>query len=921
MKIYYSPEYAGHVYITPKEGGVQMDTVVVNTIGLVTMLELRLGLHYEDVASGERLAHYFDAMSQYMKENPRNLMAASFCNAGLSTAQSVLAWRDQLRMAGWDFDGAGISERLQVLVGVEELFRKKMKGNRGCDMAGRLHIVTDQVGAQHLDCKEIELLLPCEKELLRPAERRLLMALQERGATISMAATAKDTENNLTKVRRMILNGEQGRIELDEKDESLLIYEFEDERAAHEYLSFMDMVDVEVWVNADNKQMDNWLGRMNKPLTGSRAVDCLPRLTQLFVMGVGLFADPLNMHTLIEWLNMPVHPVDRYFRSLLADAIAKEGGYRNETCRKLVKRYVDGDFVYMTEEERSLTDEEQQALRLKDKKKRQRKVNVFLPALERGQGATRQAMTLFANELAGWAKQRAALMRREAQNDMWVDQLHAVAEMAESFGLLLDTQNEERIDPHTIDTWLSIIYTKDTYINALAQQGCRTVVDETGKLISVAKRTVWMGVEGDASHRLECDFLYPSEKRQLVERRYIDAWEARKENRYHELMMLTPLMKTQDQLIMVVCRHRAGEPTEKHPLIVRLEQQVKNIGTFIKEPCLDEELLEPVEQFSNGGVAAELQFEHAENLKWPDHVSPTTMDKLTEYPLEYMMEHMLNLTAERKAQMADVNITKGNVAHTVIEALFAPRGESRYSRPEEIAVRIEKEYEDAYLDTIEAKGAILQLSENKLGEKLLHEQLRNCLDVLNGILRDNHLKVTGCEEHVVGDMQLGLPKQPETERDVSGYIDMTLEDVNGHPVVFDFKWSTSDYYQKALEKNRSVQLEMYRHLLSRKTRDVVEKVAYFQMPEARLYSQEKFEGRHCTQVQAENTDNIVLQLRNSIVYRKEQLSNGIVETGGALSALQYVKDTERLNLFPLEEDGDTGMKRDSRFANYGIFSK
>ena len=92
-----------------------------------------------------------------------------------------------------------------------------------------------------------------------------------------------------------------------------------------------------MWINADNKQMDNWLKLMGKPMTGSVMSDTTPQLTQLLVMGLGLFAQPLNVHTLVGWLQMPVHPLDGFFRSRLVNAIVAEGVYRNEACQKLVE--------------------------------------------------------------------------------------------------------------------------------------------------------------------------------------------------------------------------------------------------------------------------------------------------------------------------------------------------------------------------------------------------------------------------------------------------------------------------------------------------------------------------------------------------------------------------------------------------------
>jgi hypothetical protein len=308
-------------------------------------------------------------------------------------------------------------------------------------------------------------------------------------------------------------------------------------------------------------------------------------------------------------------------------------------------------------------------------------------------------------------------------------------------------------------------------------------------------------------------------------------------------------------------------------------------------------------------VAAEMHFDHADKIQWPDHFSPTTIGTLVEHPFDYLMENLLDITGDGMAQMADVKTSKGKVAHAVIETLFAPRGESIYSSPGEIAIRIEQEFEDAYTKALEGKGAILQLAENHMDEKLLFNQLRNCLDVLLDILQENELKVTGCERCLKAD-------------DVLGIIDMTLEDKYGHPVVFDFKWTTwPKGYQEKLTQNRSIQLEYYRWMLQCDQKDKVERVAYFIMPDAKLYSKEAFQGEHCMKLNPENRHNIVDQLRQSILYRMEQIADGVIETNGIYEDLQYVKDTDARGLFPLKKNDDEGTKKGNFFTQYGLFNK
>lgn len=925
MKIIFSPEYSGSVYVKPSDGkGVMMDTIVANTIGLVNLLELRLGLHYEEVPVQERVAHYYDAVCKYMAAHPKNVMAASFQTAGLSTAKAMLSWREELRRAEWNFDGEGISSRLAVLIGVEAYFREQ----DGCDMASRLHLVTDQVVSRKLDCKDIVVEMAVAKYLLKPATQALIAALESQGAKIVMTEGASDSENNLSRVRNLITSKQKGKIMLDKNDDSLQIWKFADDRLACEYLSYRKMEEVDVWINADNKQMDNWMMLMGKALTGSVTVNSTPQLSQLFVMGIGMFANPLNVNTLIEWLNMPVHPIDKFFRSVLADCIVAEGGYRNEACHAEIDQFIEGKYFYLDNEEKVLPEEEQEKIRQKAKQKRQKQVAVFLPSLESCHVIKTEDVKQFVVELSSWARQRAHLMAGENDHEQWVEQLMRVSAMCDAFTILLGTVHTNTIDYKTLDSWMSTIYEKGTYTNAVAERGCRIVVDSPAKMASVANKTVWIGVDGDASQgQKECSFLYPSEKEQLSKMMYIQPWAEECENNYHEQMLMTPLRMTKDQLILVVRERIGDEQTLKHPLMVRLEQQVGNIEEFVVRPSIGVEDRHEVDVVENGGVAAELHFEHADKIQWPDHLSPTNIDILVEHPFDYMMERLLAITNDGQAKMADVKTTKGNVAHAVIEKLFAPQNDRRYSTPEEIEARMQHEYEEVYCKVLEAKGAVLQLAENKFEEELLHEQLRSCLDTLLEILRENELKVTGCESYVECQMNLGLAKAFDKngnvkKRDMVGFIDMTLEDKEGHPIVFDFKWTTWKIgYQNKLSDNRSVQLELYRMMLGHEKKDEVKRVAYFLMPEAHLYSKEEFKGRNCHQLIPGNSDNIVEQIRQSAKYRMKQIKSGVVETNGLFEDLQYVKDTESMGLFPLMKNEENGTKKEYFFSQYQLFNK
>jgi hypothetical protein len=348
-------------------------------------------------------------------------------------------------------------------------------------------------------------------------------------------------------------------------------------------------------------------------------------------MGLGLFARPLNIHTLIGWLQMPEHPLDKFFRLRLVDAIVKEGGYRNESCRKLVEQYT-------AEGKENLS-------------------QVFLPAFSASPVIQTADVRRFVKELSVWVKQRAHWRASQEDGGTWVEQLMAVADRCHAFSILLDTHQEDTIDYATIDSWMSTISQKMTFPHTIAQRGGRGVVDNPAKMAFVSEKTLWMGVDGEAGINKECAFLYPSERKELTEQLCLNLWKEESETNYREWTMLTPLWMTSGQLILVVRERVGGERPLKHPLMVRLEQQVENIHDFIRGPHIGAENRHKVEKVKKEKMDAELQFDHADKIKWLDHLSPTTIGTLVEHPFDYLMERLLDVTGDGMAQMANVKKT------------------------------------------------------------------------------------------------------------------------------------------------------------------------------------------------------------------------------------------------------------------------
>ena len=133
MKVLFSPEFQGHVFLClNKKNTCLMDTMVCDTMKLIGMLELHMGIHVPDQPGHYRMVKYFKAMSEYMKQYPDNALAASFELSNLGTAEQALRWRDHLLLDKWQpAESAAISAAAKIvfLIIVYTFLFLRCKGN------------------------------------------------------------------------------------------------------------------------------------------------------------------------------------------------------------------------------------------------------------------------------------------------------------------------------------------------------------------------------------------------------------------------------------------------------------------------------------------------------------------------------------------------------------------------------------------------------------------------------------------------------------------------------------------------------------------------------------------------------------------------------------------------------------------------
>ena len=878
MRILFSSAYGGTTYTGSEDKGVLLDASQVDEQGLINLLQLHAGIHSEHTPFVKRLALYYNAFVRYMADHPDNVLHESFRVAGLGTAKSCLVWREALLIAGWDFK-PGISPRLDALSGVEAYYR-------GDGQADQLIEITREAERRPILPAGSSIVLPGTMEDLHPAWRRLLTALERNGVTIAYADTASDKGDDLSKVRNW-LAGTAYAPTL-KGDGSLRLLRFTTEDKALAYLTGLDDSDYRVWLNEGNKRFDNWLRMAGRPVAGSVMPNSNPQIAQLFTLGLSLFAYPTNIHTLIQWLVAPIQPLPARLRFKLATSILKEGGIQNDVVREVIK-----DFLEENKENR---------------KRLSQDIDIFLPVPELS-GVNVKRLQGFIGAFITWGNRQRNLAASSGDTTRQ-EQVDKLVELMDAFLILIEGVDKEYIDFTTLEAWISSLYAPTDYIQYEAEQGSRLLVEQPGAIAGVSPSTVWCRFYDYHPLPLMYDFLSPLEREALAKAGF-GLWERAAERRYRQMMLLSPFQRSERLALVAASKVGVGE-VSVHPLLNRLQSGLSK--TSMAAITVDADKLVTCQKsrpLVDNASSEDISLERPDLIRWPRMESNTSLQELIQDPLDYTLDHLAVFNGSSSLAPADLQTTKGVVAHGVIERIFG----RDMDRPVEEKL---KAYDQIFNEVVEANGILLLLSENRVSASLFKQQLGRCLKVLHGIILHNHLRVVGCEVELLGDLQLTASGEVMTK----AFIDMRLVDEKGCPVIFDFKWTESGAkYKRKIVENRALQLAIYQELLAQATNERKARVAYFILPKGELLTVDGFEGDHVVNLSETQHLDLIECLRHSYVYRREQLMNGVIETsyGKEPGAIPYCMDTQLKGLFPLSLAND-GTKKRNYYSNFKCFN-
>lgn len=888
MKIIYSPFYNGGYYMNLQAYQVALDVQVLETHGLLSQLALHAGIHQQIPSFPERLTSYHKALLEYDNYNTGNLFHRSIQIDSMSVAKTLLRWRDSLALCGWNSKVTlqGCS-RLNTLAEIDNRFHDDGIAPLLAKLSDQIKLMSSGAVNVPQTYKNLIIEIPCSFDLLPDYIKPLLSSLRNLGVTVAESASDAIAA-----------------------PKTIMEIHFSQQWKAEAWLTQRKPAVYDVWINSDNKRLDNWLHLSGNPVCGSEMTSTNPQITQMFLLAIQLFQRPLNVNTLLQYLFLSECPLNKQLRRRLAKVIVNEGGFCNEKVQECINTYIEKEFKADGDKTpQQFTKEQREENYITYLPFDLRNDVSALPLAEESDVINVKTLSKFLSDISSYASSKALKIAAMQPYDTRIAQLRSVAEMTDALLNQIDTLVEGELSFTKLNQWAQSLYEDGDFVLYHAQVGSMCLINSPSNMIDKAEKTIWCDFYGDISTTLSTDFLSNNEIEQL-EKQGVLLWNKQHESDFMHLMMAQPIYKTTEELTIVTCAQQGATKLPQHPMYLQLPCKPQDVNGDILYNNMSTKEVKPVDNHREKDNI-EIRFDAEKHpVSWRKVESYSALEKLLQNPFDYFMNYTLQFT---DISETDINIflTYGNVAHEVVETLFTADRNGASLKD-----YVNNHYEEELSRALSKKGALLLLPEHHLDRERLRYRFRSCVNKLATIIQENGLTVIQCEQKEEQDLDF------EGGIILQGYIDMLLRDKAGNDVVFDLKYvSKKDKYESVLKNNRAIQLAIYKAMLEK--HDPAPKsvrTAYFVMPYGILFSTDDFCGENCRYISPRIQSELMPQLRNGYAERVKEINNGRIETADnqPISNIPYAQAE---NVYPLEKEGKRDPKKaENKYSVYKSFT-
>lgn len=764
--------------------------VVVGPAGLISILETRLGLAKSIPNPGIRIGAYLKFLKQH--DDGQRFYSKSLKADAWSTAKTILAWRDQLKMAGWDNNAScKTSPRLSTISELEKLFQNELLEGH----VDRLHSICNSlIKMDKIDISAINLIEP--QHTWDFLWLKVFELLGQCGVSVlEMSKTPSSKSHNLGFLQQAFETGKP----ITEKftpDHSLCVITAQTEWEASEAIaSFLEVEQesnhkVLIIRGGGSRLLDDTLNRHGLPRLGHDSMSRWRTTLQVLPLVLANYWEPFSAQRLLEFLSLPKAPVRRKIRSLFADALREHPGILGPKWNHAL----------------------QEAFKLSDAKD----LDAFKTDLNFWFGTEKRyrpddglpvgLISEICSKLSKWAGQEGGtnddvLMLKAS---FIFDDFKQTVEMTAQ-PLITEAQLNRILDS-TVGEGLE-------GLDSFSQATPWSLVDIPGQIWGEADTIIWWNFTSNGVSPLHI----PWSKDELGDLKNLGVSVlSTKQARLLESSSWRNVIKWAGQtLILVKPSSIAGESVDPHPFWDEINYLLNpNTGN---PDLLIFDASRLWKQSSVSFLGRDLSRKAVDTITTPQALeqwqiqpgqiqgkskeSPTGMGKLISCPLSWVLEYILRISPQLMISLPSGSQMVGTLAHAVFEQVFTkqplPFPEDAYDLAR-----------DAFDILAPQMASSILLPQQKPEKERTKERIAFAAKNLCDFIIRWNLTVKGMEEE-------RHREDFNQNQEFYGRMDLILENSSHEEIIIDLKWSKkSDYKRDELSDGKAIQLAAYAWLLA-----------------------------------------------------------------------------------------------------------
>lgn len=823
-------------------------------LGLLQVLETRLGLSGVWETEPYRVEIYRQRL--LAADNGCRFYSRSLAVDAQGVAQTLLLWRDELLLSGWDLvDDDSFPARLRDFSAVESV-PESGAPTMAWGFSERLRAVLAKLPSRELNIAELRLLEP--KEVLGKHWELVTEKLTASGVLITHCdRPSGGASGDLGALQGALTSGG---IMTAKGDGSLLILRGASDCELYDLIS--------AWLVQSGKSerlfilppgdrtLERVLTASGAPPLGISSYSSLRPILQLLPLFCELLWEPLDPYRLLELLTLPVSPIPRVAGRKLAEAVASSPGIGG----KVWKAALDDIETNLLADD--VAGKEKWAwtrLSLEEWLEAKR-----YPLTS---GVPREALAGLARRVAAWAG------GRKLKDDADDSQLKALAAQAAHLARIAEGAPEGCISQPQLRKLLQTVLGQGLPHGEDAGAGHIPWVTTPEAILAPVREIFWCGftrgnapgyrrspwLKKETSWLAKIGIALPDPNLDLA--RQVSGYER-------------AVLAASGRLVLVIPEIENGTPAELHPLYDRLAvimgKSIRTLeitasqwragdwrlGAVATLPVMPRKVPVPVRFWTLPGEVV---------IPGMEHESYSSLVSVFDTPYKWVLSYGAALRPGALQSIGSKSAIMGNLSHRLFEELFV-LGEdcSRWSQ-----ALVEKKVERLLTLLLPTDGSVFLLPGHLSERQIIGRRLKRAAWVMAEHIKDNGWRVKGTEYGSQGT--LGTQK-------VRGSVDLLLDKADGSLAVVDLKWGLSKYLRSKLIKNRALQLALYAHMLKGKER--MPAVAYFSFSDATLVAPDRVAFKSARLAEPPDGETLAIligMMDNTFVFRRNQLGAGKIE--------------------------------------------